>query len=112
MRVFMLKSCDTCRRALHELRAAGYAPETVDLRAAGIPGAEIERFLEVFGEALINRRSTTWRGLDAGTRGREPRQLLADFPVLMKRPLIEHEGRLYLGWGAETRTALLGPDAG
>ena len=108
MRFFGLKSCDTCRKALAELRAAGHEPAVIDVRAGGVPSTDIARFLDTFGEALINRRSTTWRNLDAGQRTDNPAELLAAHPTLMKRPVIEHAGRLYLGWGAETRAALLG----
>ncbi len=108
MRIFLLKSCDTCRRALRELRAAGHEPEITDIRADGIPPAELERFLDAFGEALVNRRSTTWRGLDDAERSRDPKALLADYPTLMKRPVIEAGGRLYLGWGPQVRQVLLG----
>ncbi len=108
MRIFLLKSCDTCRRALRELRAAGHDPAITDIRADGLSSADLERFLEAFGEALVNRRSTTWRGLDETERSRDPRALLADHPTLMKRPVIEAGGRLYLGWGPQVRQALLG----
>ena len=108
MRVFALKTCDTCRRALQELRAAGFEPQVVDVRADGVSRADLERFLAEFGDALVNKRSTTWRGLDEAERGAGPVALLQAHPTLMKRPVIEHDGRLFLGWGKETRTALLG----
>ncbi len=108
MRVFCLKSCDTCRRALRELRAAGHDVQVVDVRADGVDRADLERFRAVFGDALLNRRSTTWRGLDDADRARDPVELLARYPALMKRPVIEVGAGLFLGWGPETRKALLG----
>ena len=63
------------------------------------PNAEDRaRFLEAFGEALINRASTTWRGLDAGEREKSPEALLAAHPTLMKRPVIARGEKLWLGW--------------
>jgi arsenate reductase-like glutaredoxin family protein len=34
--------------------------------------------------------------------------LLAAHPALMKRPLIERDGELFLGWSADVQKALLG----
>ncbi|MEX5727224.1 arsenate reductase [Rhodovulum iodosum] len=108
MRIYGLKSCDTCRKALKALEAAGHAPAFHDIRAAPLPPGEITRFRDTFGDALVNRRSTTWRGLDEADRAADPAALLAAHPALMKRPVIEADGVLYLGWGPEVQVALLG----
>lgn len=108
MTLYGLKNCDSCRAALKALRAGGQEVRFVDLRDPGLSEAERARFLAAFGDALINRRSTTWRGLDAGARQAEPDALLAAHPTLMKRPVIEDGAALYLGWTAEVRAALLG----
>lgn len=102
MLIYGLKTCDTCRKALKSLPQA----RLVDVRAEGVPAAVLARAHDQFGAALINTRSTTWRGLSETERARPPRDLLADHPTLMKRPLIAEGERLYLGWGAETRAAL------
>ena len=101
MRIFGIKTCDTCRKAV---KATG--AELHDVRSAPLDAATLAQFWEAFGEALLNRKSTTWRGLSEADRARDPRALLADHPTLMKRPVIEAEGRLYLGWGAEVQSAL------
>ncbi len=108
MRIYSLKTCDTCRKAIRELREAGHEPQIVDVRSDGVTGRDIARFLEVFGEELINKRSTTWRGLPEAERGTDPADLLASHPTLMKRPVIDAGGQLYLGWQANVRAALLG----
>ncbi|MCA1336634.1 arsenate reductase family protein [Pseudooceanicola marinus] len=102
MRVYGLKTCDTCRKAMKALEGA----ELVDVRKDPVPGALLERAQAQFGEALVNRRSTTWRGLDEAERARPPLDLLADHPSLMKRPLIEDGEDLYLGWTPEVQRAL------
>ncbi|MGH1457379.1 MAG: ArsC/Spx/MgsR family protein [Paracoccaceae bacterium] len=102
MRVYGLKNCDTCRKALKSLGDA----EMIDVRAQGVPQELLARAFEVFGEKLLNTRSTTWRGLSEADRARPPLELLADHPALMKRPLIEDQGQLYLGWGPDVQAAL------
>lgn len=103
MRLFGLKTCDTCRKALKTLEIATF----VDVRAEGVPGDVLDRALEIFGEKMINTRSTTWRNLSAKARETPPRELLIAHPTLMKRPLIEDGATLYLGWGADVQAALV-----
>lgn len=102
MRLYGLKTCDTCRKALKSMPDAEY----VDVRADGVPDLVLAWAFDAFGEALLNTRSTTWRGLSDAERARPVLELLADHPTLMKRPLIECNGTLYLGWTAETKAGL------
>ena len=108
MKVYALKTCDTCRRAIAEIKAAGHTPKVTDVRADGISAADRARFLGAFGDALINRSSATWRGLSEEERARDAADLLADHPTLMKRPVIEAGGKLYLGWKPDVKQAVLG----
>lgn len=107
MRFYGLKTCDTCKKAQKALQAAGYDLEVIDVRADGVPRADLERLHETFKEALVNTRSTTWRGLDDQDRARDPIELLIEHPTLMKRPVIEHD-TLYLGWGKDVQAKLIG----
>ena len=102
MRIYGLKNCDTCRKA-----AKALGGEVTDIRAEPLEASLRARALEVFGEALVNRRSTTWRGLSEEERSAAPEALLAAHPALMKRPLIEAGGQLYLGWGKDVQEKLL-----
>lgn len=107
IRLWGLKTCDTCRKALKELQAAGKEAEIVDIRA-GLDAARAARWLEAAGaETLLNRKSATWRGLSEAERAAEPAALLLAHPALAKRPVIEHEGRVLVGWDAAARAALL-----
>jgi arsenate reductase len=105
MRIYGLKTCDTCRKAIKALPGAVF----VDLRADGLPDGVLARAQTAFGARLVNTASTTWRGLSEAERARDPLALLADYPALMKRPLIETaDGALYLGWSKDVQAALLG----
>lgn len=102
MILYGLKNCDTCRKALKALPDV----EFVDVRATGVPADVLRAALGQFGAALVNTRSTTWRGLSETERARDPLDLLADHPTLMKRPLISNGGELWLTWSPQTRSAL------
>ena len=103
MQLYGLKNCDTCRKALKHLPDA----ELVDVRAQGVPADVLGAALQRFGADLVNTRSTTWRGLDENQRALPHQTLLEQHPTLMKRPVIEADGALYLGWGPEVRGALI-----
>ncbi|NIZ15144.1 ArsC/Spx/MgsR family protein [Phaeobacter sp. HF9A] len=102
MKLYGLKTCDTCRKALKSLGDVDF----VDVRKDGVPGAVIEQAFAQFSDKLLNTRSTTWRGLSEDERKKAPLELLAEHPSLMKRPLIEADGRLYLGWTDDVKSAL------
>jgi len=104
MILYGLKTCDTCRKALKTLPEAQF----VDVRAEGIPEGVLNSAYANLGEALLNTRSTTWRGLDEAARTRPVLELLAEHPTLMKRPLIVSGDQFFLGWGKDVQSQLLG----
>lgn len=103
MLLFGLKNCDTCRKALKLLPKA----TLVDVRVDGVPEDVLERAYAEFEGKLVNTRSTTWRGLSEAERETPALDLLRAHPALMKRPLIEDDGKLYLGWDKSVQQALL-----
>lgn len=100
--IYGIKTCDTCRKAIKALGV-----ELRDIRSEPLSHQEFARFYAAFGEALLNTRSTTWRGLSDDERARPPLDLLADYPTLMKRPVIDKDGKLYLGWSKDIQAAVL-----
>lgn len=102
MKLYGLKNCDSCRKAMKSYPDA----ELVDVRGDGVPKDVLVKAYAQFGDALLNTRSTTWRGLSEAERSMKPVDAIAAHPALMKRPLIDRSGTLYLGWSAETQNAL------
>lgn len=95
--IYGLKTCDSCRKALGIVAAGGARHRFHDLRADGLPAAALARWLARAGwETLLNRRSTTWRALPAaekeGLDAAAVARLLARYPTLVKRPVVELEG--------------------
>ena len=112
MKLFGLKNCDTCRKALKALESAGRQPDFHDVRADGVTKAQIAKWTKAAGwEALLNTRSTTWRGLcdedKAGVDEKKAIALMEKHPTLMKRPIIENgPTQVFVGWSKEVQDAL------
>lgn len=102
MEIYGLKTCDTCRKAIKALPQARF----VDVRSDGVPALVMVRARAAFGDAVINTRSTTWRGLSEAERTANPEDLLAAHPALMKRPLIVDGDAIHLGWTRDVQAAL------
>jgi arsenate reductase-like glutaredoxin family protein len=106
MLFFGLKTCDTCRKALAALRAGGVMPTVVDVRADGITEDQLRSIVAAFEAGAVNRASATWRGLAEEERALPVEVLIARYPTVMKRPVIEHDGRWFMGWDAKVQAAL------
>lgn len=90
--VWGLKTCDTCKKALNWLADEGIAFESKDVRADGVPAADLARWVDTAGwETLVNKSSTTWRNLDDaakdGLDAAKAKALLGEHPTLIKRPV-------------------------
>ena len=109
-RLFGLKNCDTCKKALKELEASGAAPEFVDIRAAADLKALLPRWIAAAGEKLVNRSSATWRGLSdedkARATGSSLEGLLLTNPTLIKRPVIDTGEEIHVGWTPDIKARL------
>jgi arsenate reductase-like glutaredoxin family protein len=61
-----------------------------------------------FGDLLVNRKSTTYRGFSDFMRLSEADVQLPAHPAVMKRPVIQSSDAWYLGWEDKVQAALLG----
>ena len=109
--IYGLKNCDSCRKARDWMDDTGLAFRFHDLRADGLPDGAVAKWSAAAGwEALLNRRSTTWRGLDkadqADLDAEKARQLMESHPTLIKRPVIEAGGSVLVGFTDPVRAAL------
>ncbi|MYH56629.1 MAG: arsenate reductase [Boseongicola sp. SB0675_bin_26] len=106
--LYGLKNCSTCRAAVRELKGAGKDVTFVDVRESRLDPDVVDRFLQEFGDALVNRRSTTWRSLSESQRQGAPDSLIARHPSVMKRPVIVEGEMATLGWNAAAKARHLG----
>lgn len=103
IKVYGLKACDTCRKALAWLKGEGIDFQFIDLRADGVPKSDVMRFAKAVGwEKLLNKASTTWRGLDDSDKEQinESRaiKLMVEHPTLIKRPVFETPTQILSGF--------------
>jgi len=101
--LYGIPTCDTCKKARKALEAAGQTVTLRDVRAKPLTEAEWAPLLAEFGDRLVNRKSTTWRGLSDFLRESEADAQLLAQPTLMKRPVLQDATRLTLGWDAEVQ---------
>ena len=100
--LYGLKNCDTCKKAMAALEAAGHKFTFVDIRAEADLATKVPVWLATAGaDALINKRSTTWRQLSDDAKAAaetDAASLLVANPTLIKRPVIERSNEVFVGW--------------
>ncbi len=111
IKVYGLKNCDTCRKALKWLAAENLTHAFSDFRADGLDPAQAARWLDTVGdEVLINRRGTTWRQLSEADRADLDRDkalaLVIANAALIKRPVFEVNGDVLIGFKTEVQAKL------
>ncbi len=109
--VYGLKNCDSCRAARTYLKERDFVHTFHDLRDDGLDGATLDKWIDALGwEPLLNKKSTTWRGLDdadkADLDAAKARALMLAHPTLVKRPVIDTDRLITVGFDREVRAQL------
>ncbi len=92
--LYGIKNCDTVKKARKWLDTHGIEYQFHDFREDGLDREAVVGWLDELGwETLVNKRSTSWKALDAASREsmNDGTALLAiiDQPTLIKRPLLD-----------------------
>ena len=107
MKLYGLKNCDTCKKALKEIKKAGKNIEFMDVRDNYMSLDLIQNWLDRHGDGvLVNRKSTTWRNLSHEDRQTPASKLLQAYPTLIKRPIIVVGDHSFVGWNLDVKSAL------
>jgi len=101
--LYGIKNCDTVKKARKWLESNGIDYSFHDFRADGLTKKGVEGWAKAVGwELLLNRRSTTWRQLSDGEREgvnqAKAVKLLLEHPTLIKRPVLEHNETVHVGF--------------
>ena len=111
LKLYGINNCDTCRKARKWLNNNKIDFEYHDLRKEGIILEKINKWIEQVGyEALLNRRSTTWRSLPANIKRNidivSVAELILASPTILKRPIIERDTFITVGFTEMIQSAL------
>ncbi len=104
IQIYGLKNCDRCRAAQKWFKAQGLETRFHDVRQDGFPVKAAKGWVAALGaESVVNRRSTTWRQLPPAHRApdmtpSETLALLGEYPALLKRPVMEIDDRVFIGF--------------
>jgi arsenate reductase (glutaredoxin) len=103
VKLYGIKNCDAVKKARHWLESHAVDYQFHDIRADGLSRKQVCRWLDTLDwQILLNKRSTTWKQLPETTRGNVSEaniaELLMQFPVLIKRPVLEHQGHTVTGF--------------
>jgi len=92
--LYGIPNCDTVKKARNWLDARALAHTFHNFKKDGVTPALIEAWLGDIGwEALINRKGTTWRALDAARKAAvvdatSAVALMCEAPSVIKRPVL------------------------
>lgn len=103
MILYGIKNCDTIKKARAWLDARDAAYDFHDYKSAGIDAARLDAWIAEFGwEKVLNRAGTTFRKLpDADKEGLDAKKaaaLMLAQPSMIKRPILESQGRRLIGF--------------
>jgi arsenate reductase (glutaredoxin) len=101
--VYGIPNCDTVKKARDWLAVRGFAYTFHDYKKAGIDPVRLTVWSEAVGwERLLNRAGTTFRTLPEADRGdldqAKAIALMAAHPSCIKRPVVEHDGGVLVGF--------------
>ena len=104
--IYGIKNCDTMKKARAGLDTHKVAYSFHDYKAEGIASAKLAVWAKAVGwELLLNRAGTTFRKLPekdrAGITEKKALALMAAQPSMIKRPVLDIDGALLVGFKPE-----------
>lgn len=105
--IFGIKNCDTMKKAFAWLEASGIAYQFTDYKKAGVAEAHLPDWNKRAGwKVLLNTRGLMWKKLTDAERAdvdeAKALQLMAQYPALIKRPVLDTGKTLLIGFDPDT----------
>lgn len=113
MIVYGIPNCNTVKKALDWLKQHQVDFEFHDYKKKGITMTKLEEWAAMAGwEVLINKKGTTWRQLPPNVQqsivNKEAAfQLIIEKPSVTKRPILESNNKILIGFDEEAFEAFL-----
>ncbi|MDR0775080.1 MAG: arsenate reductase [Azonexus sp.] len=106
IRLFGIKNCDTMKKAMTWLADHGIAYEFIDYKNTGVAASHLSDWAARAGwETLLNRRGLMWKKLSDAERAdvdaAKALTLMAQYPALIKRPVLDTGRELLVGFTPE-----------
>ena len=87
--IYGIANCDKVRAVMKWCREHGLPCQLHDYRRDGLDEALLDQLLQQFPfDALLNKRSSTWRTLAEERKQHPDKSLLREYPTLIKRPIV------------------------
>ncbi|THK37346.1 ArsC family reductase [Ensifer sp. MPMI2T] len=111
--IYGIKNCDTMKKARSWLEGRGVAYRFHDYKVEGIDQAHLQRWCDEFGwETVLNRSGTTFRNLPEEDKqdmtAEKAIALMLKQPSMIKRPVLDADGKLMIGFKPELYEAPFG----
>lgn len=110
--VYGIPNCDSMKKARKWLDANNIEYIFHDYKKSGVPEKNLKQWVKKAGwETVLNRRGTTWRKLDEKTKSNIDEhssiEVMLGNPSCIKRPVLESEKQLLVGFSSEDYQTLL-----
>ncbi len=111
IRLYGIPNCDTMKKARAWLADHGIDYQFHDYKKEGIDEATLRDWIGQVGwETLLNRRGMMWRKLPQEVRDamdeRKAVEVMLETPSIIKRPVLEMDGKIHVGFKPEQYEAL------
>ncbi len=113
MKIYGIPNCATVKKARVWLEEQSLACEFHDFKKQGITRELLQAWIAQAGwEPLLNRQGTTWRKLDTATQAsildaESAMALMLAQPSIIKRPVLDNDGRIFIGFKPNLYETLL-----
>jgi arsenate reductase (glutaredoxin) len=114
MKLYGIPNCTTVKKARAWLADHGHDPAFHNFRKQGVDAAWLREVIKQTGwQALLNTHGTTWRKLSDAEKAAAGDEagaiaLMISQPSVIKRPVLERDGRYHLGFAEDQYDALFG----
>ena len=110
--LYGIKNCDSVKKARKWLEQNQIDYQFHDFRSDGLSEEQVIEWIDILGwEALVNKRSTTWKALDDSVKksmnAKNATAAILASPTLIKRPLLAIKNQLNVGFKESDYQALL-----
>jgi arsenate reductase (glutaredoxin) len=105
--IYGIPNCDTVKKSRAWMDAQGKAYQFHDFKKQGVPEAALRQWVNALGwEALVNKKGTTWRKLDAAEQASvvdadSATALMQREPSVIKRPVVMRGDEVTVGYVPE-----------